>query len=270
MPEISFITTCMGRLEHLQQSLPTWLVQPDCEVVVVDYSCPQRSGDWVENTHPGVKVVRVEGQPYFNVSKARNAGARVASGRWFCMVDADVLLAPGFATEAKLLLDAGCFLRVEQGAPNDLMGMVMISRGAFNAVGGYDEVMEGWGAEDLDMYLRLHHIGQRQTALPARLLTAIPHGDALRTQNAAIRDRVLGWNVNRLYIEGKMSLWRMLGVPPTFEERRSLYALIRRAVMENSDAKEVRVELSLGPNPRVTRADVDFSVVLVLRNPANG
>ncbi len=270
MPQISFITTCMGRLDHLRQSLPTWLVQPDSEVVVVDYSCPQQSGEWVERTRPDVKVVRVPNEPYFNLSRARNAGAGAASGRWLCMVDADVLMAPDFTAALRHLLDTGYFFRVEQGARHDQAGTTLISRDAFNAVGGYDEVIEGWGAEDHDIYLRLQHEGQRRAHFPARLLSSIPHGDDLRTQHAAIRNRLLGWNVNRLYIEGKMTLMRLLGSPPALETRRSLYALVRRAVMENAGKKEVRVELSLGPGPRATHANVEYSVVLILKNPAAG
>lgn len=270
MPEISFITTCMGRLDHLRKSLPTWVAQPDCEVVVVDFSCPERSGDWVDATFPGVKVVRVTGQSHFNLSKGRNAGASVASGRWLCMVDADVMLAEDFAASVKPLLDTECFLRAEPGANKELMGTVLISRDAFKAVEGYDDVIEGWGAEDHDIYLRLQRGGQHQTTFPARLLTPIHHGDSLRTQNAAIGHRILGWNVNRLYIEGKMTLWRMMGSAPPLETRRSLYALVRRAVLENVNQQEVRVELSLGSNPRVTRANVEYNVSLVLKNPTHG
>ena len=270
MPGISFITTCMGRLDHLQKSLPTWKVQPNSEIVVVDYSCPQRSGDWAEATHPGVKVVRMEGEPHFNRCRARNAGAGAASGGWLCMVDADVLLAPDFTATVEPLLEAVCFYRAEQGAAIDLVGTALISRSAFDAVGGYDEVMEGWGAEDHDLYIRLQHTGQRLAPFPARLLKSIPHGDELRTQNAAIRDCNLGWNVNRLYIEGKVSLWRMLGVPPALETRRSLYNLVRRAVMEGAAQKEVRIELSLEQGPRVTGANVRYSVVLTLKDPTDG
>ena len=42
MSDIAIITTCMGRVEHLQQSLPTWLNQGAAEVVVVEYSCKRR------------------------------------------------------------------------------------------------------------------------------------------------------------------------------------------------------------------------------------
>lgn len=50
MPLLTFVTTCRGRLAHLRRSLPTFVAQPDAEVVVVDYDCPERSGEWVEQT----------------------------------------------------------------------------------------------------------------------------------------------------------------------------------------------------------------------------
>src|SRR5262249_23829435 len=49
-PRVWFITTCMGRLAALRRSLPTLCGQPNSRVVVVDYSCPEQAGAWVE-TH---------------------------------------------------------------------------------------------------------------------------------------------------------------------------------------------------------------------------
>lgn len=44
----SIVTTCKGRLQNLQRSLPTFLAQLDAEIVVVDYDCPQGAGSWVQ------------------------------------------------------------------------------------------------------------------------------------------------------------------------------------------------------------------------------
>ncbi len=266
--DISFITTCMGRLEHLQQSLPTWVGQSGTEIVMVDFSCPEKSGDWVSQAHPEVNVVRCGNEPHFRLAYARNAGAAVAKGRWLCFVDADVLLAPEFTAAVKPILQDNHFYRAEQGAPEDLLGTVLIPRGAFEAAGGYDEVLEGWGAEDTDLYLRLQKNGLRQDSFSSLSLAAIPHGDELRTEHAVIRDRKLGWNVNRLYLEAKFSLWRVVGKEPDLETRRSLYALVRSVVLAGADQAEVRVELALGRAPSVTPADVQQSLVLVLRNPS--
>ena len=75
MQLLSYITTCKGRLSHLQQTLPRIADQPHVECIVVDYGCPERCGDWVEAHHPNVMVVRTGPTEGFNASRARNAGA---------------------------------------------------------------------------------------------------------------------------------------------------------------------------------------------------
>ena len=95
MKKLSFVTTCMGRLEHLKQALPLQQ-HPDCESIVVDWSCPDNCGDWVEENYPDVRVVRVEGEQYYHRAKARNAGLQVATGEHICNADADLLIQPKF------------------------------------------------------------------------------------------------------------------------------------------------------------------------------
>jgi len=70
MHEFAFVTTCKGRLHHLQQTLPLIAAQAPDEIVVVDYGCPQNSGDWVEAHFPGVKVVRTTDDPGFCLPRA--------------------------------------------------------------------------------------------------------------------------------------------------------------------------------------------------------
>ena len=64
--KFSIVTTCKGRLAHLKQSLPAMLAQDGAEVVVVDYCCPERAGDWVESAFPSVQVVRADGEEGFS------------------------------------------------------------------------------------------------------------------------------------------------------------------------------------------------------------
>lgn len=267
MPEIAIITTCMGRLEHLQQSLPTWLNQGAAEVVVVDYSCPQRSGEWVERTHPTVKTVHCEGLTHFRIAQARNLGAAATTASWLCFVDADVLFMPHFLSEVATRLRRESYFLAEPGASPDLMGTVFIPRESFEAVGGYDEAFEGWGVEDNDIYLRLQRAGLTKADFPNSLLRAIPHGDALRTQNARIQDHVLGWNVNLLYIEAKTGISKLVEKDLPLASRKALYAHIRHAVLTGADEPEVRVEFALGSEPKITQADVEFRLLLALKHP---
>src|SRR3954465_14003560 len=99
---ITAVTTCMGRLEHLEITLPMMLAEFD-EVIVVDWSCPDWSGDWAAKE--GAKVVYKKGQEFFNASRARNLGARAATGRSVCFIDADCMVMPGTRNEIEKLLD---------------------------------------------------------------------------------------------------------------------------------------------------------------------
>ena len=75
MADLSIVTTCMGRLAQLRQTLGPMLAQDGgVPVVVVDYSCPDGAGDWVEANPPRARLVRVPGRARFNASAARNIG----------------------------------------------------------------------------------------------------------------------------------------------------------------------------------------------------
>jgi hypothetical protein len=52
--------------------LPLIVAQSPAEIVVVDYGCPQRTGDWVEEQLSPVKVVRVNDDPGFCVSRPQH------------------------------------------------------------------------------------------------------------------------------------------------------------------------------------------------------
>ena len=80
--EIAFITTCKGRLKHIQQTLPTMVAENPYEIILVDYGCPQGTGDWAESNYPSVKVVRVNDDPGFCAARARNIGAGHSTAPW--------------------------------------------------------------------------------------------------------------------------------------------------------------------------------------------
>ncbi|HEY4997615.1 MAG TPA: glycosyltransferase, partial [Usitatibacter sp.] len=139
MTRLAYVTTCMGRLEHLKQSLPRAAGQPDVSCVVVDYSCPDRAGNWVEQHFPGVKVVRIEGETRFNASRARNAGAAAAGDvEWLGFFDADILLDESFAKVVLPTLRRGSFYRSD-AVTRQSWGSVICRRDDFIAAGRYDE-----------------------------------------------------------------------------------------------------------------------------------
>jgi glycosyltransferase involved in cell wall biosynthesis len=92
MKSIAFVTTSKGRLNHIKETLPLMAAQNPDEIIVVDYGCPDGTGDWVEANFPVVKVVRIDDDPGFCVSRARNRGAAKSACDLICFIDADIKL----------------------------------------------------------------------------------------------------------------------------------------------------------------------------------
>jgi glycosyltransferase involved in cell wall biosynthesis len=231
MGELCYITTCMGRLAHLQQSLPRIAGQAGVDCVVVDYSCPDGAGDWVEANFPQVRVVRVEGETVFNRSRARNLGAAAATARWLGFFDADVLIAPGFAEAVLPMLKPGRYYRADP-VTDQTHGALIVQRDAFEAFGGYDETYEGWGSEDIDIIDALEFEELKADSFPGRLLSEIPHSDALRTQFQSFPDHWLQGQINSIYRGIKVDFRRLLRRQLTADEARPIYREVWRALRQ--------------------------------------
>jgi glycosyltransferase involved in cell wall biosynthesis len=231
MPNLSFVTTCKGRLDHLRQTLPRIATQPDTECIVVDYDCPDGTADWVRNNFPSVKVVRVTEAPVFCKPHAQNLGAAAASATWLCLVDADILVDQAFSVSLAPLLKSGHYLRPD---PIDLgaYGSLVCAREDFAAVEGFDETFAGCSYMDDDLYVRLGMAGVKAASFPGRHFVAIRHDDDLRTRYYEIKVRSLNHRINFLYANIKHDLMRQFGgenVP--LATRRSIYAEVKRVVL---------------------------------------
>lgn len=243
---LSIITTCKGRLDHLKQSLPRMAAQPGTETIVVDYGCPDGTGDWVAQHYPQVCLVRVRNVEGFNASHARNIGARAATAPWLGFFDADILLADRFSASVLPALRNGNYYRA---SPVTLQtwGSVICHRDDFFRINGYDEAYSGWGGEDDDLLamLALHRI--TGYGFPAALLSEVDHDDERRTRFAAVKSRWLQSRINQVYLHAKLDLVRLSGNPPTSQESRLIFAEIERTVLQANAAGNasctIRLEL---------------------------
>jgi glycosyltransferase involved in cell wall biosynthesis len=237
----------MGRLPFLQQTLPTLVAQPECRCVVVDYSCPQMTGDWVEAHFPQVEIVRVQNQTEFNLARGRNAGLAHVQEPWICFIDCDLKLSSEFAASVLPTLNAGHFYRADPLVDMGMCGSCICPTEVVQNLGGYDDVYEGWSEEDVDFYDSLEFLGLRRASFPASLLRHIPHDDDLRVQQFKKKNRWHYFTVNRIFRFIKFDLMRLNRKFLERPHREKLYQIVDQMVMDSlSQKKASELSLDLG------------------------
>jgi hypothetical protein len=214
----------MGRKDHVQQTLPAALRNTPFGVVLLDYSCPDGTGDWAEHTFaPAVAegrlvVERIAAKTSFHKTVALNHGARaaVAAGAsHLCFVDADTHPLPGFGDWAQReLATAPAHTVFISALTNDgrevaeLYGLLLLRSDLFEAAGGYAEDFLGWGCEDLEIRLRLalkHQASIRE--VPLCHLAFIQHPFEQRTANCTIKDWSISNSRNLLELDRRVHQW---------------------------------------------------------------
>jgi glycosyltransferase involved in cell wall biosynthesis len=146
------------------------------ELIVVD--------DWSTDataTIAAAAAARVERVTYRQISRTRNAGARVARGDRFVFVDADTLISGALVRATLQALDegaagGGATLRIDEDLPMYLRGVfaltrfvmhrrrwaagcyVFCARAAFERVGGFDETL--FASEEIAFSSALQRIGR--------------------------------------------------------------------------------------------------------------
>jgi len=232
-PLLTFIVSCKGRLAHLRQSLPRLAAQSRSEVVLVDSSCPERAADWAEEHVPSVKVIRHVDDGRFNLAVCRNRGLQAAVAPWVCFVDADVILMPDFVERIAPLLVPAAFLVFEDWhEKRGLTGSCVIPRNGLDLTGGYDEAYQGWGEEDLDLYMRLELRGFQKRLIPHTLAErVIQHDDAQRVAFHDQKSIELSHTIAALYRAAKYEfLTQAPAAIATAEQQFGLFETCRNTI----------------------------------------
>jgi len=161
--KVSFYTTCMGRLHHLRKTLPPnieW-AKPygNVEFVVLDYNSSDGLDEWAREAllphiRTGLVVYAKTFRPHwFQMGKAKNVAALLASGEVICNLDADNLIGEGFVEHIATLASPNTVVRAS-GNPGGAAGRIAMMRSDFVALGGYDERFIGWGYDENDLVER--------------------------------------------------------------------------------------------------------------------
>jgi hypothetical protein len=207
----AIVVTCKGRLAHLRQTLPLMLEHTPAPIVVVDWSCPEGSGDWAERRSDRVHVIRHPGERMFHKAAALNLGLRYAARQWgeyLIVLDADTMIREGLWSWIRENLPAGAFAFMQgHSARRDLSGLVVMHSDHYQESGGYDERMAGWGAEDWDMRARLHlKLGLPYVAIPWQLAEPIAHDDYARTRYQD-GDKMQSYKLNSRLLTDNVCEW---------------------------------------------------------------
>jgi len=178
--------------------------QSKSETIVVCSNHPDGAADWVEKNYPAAKIVMLDDENEFNMSKNRNAGLNLATTKWICFIDADIIIQSDFTDRVLPLLRDGNYYTFSQ--PGGLSGTCIAALNDLVSVGGYDEALVGWGGEDTDLHarLRLHKISSG--TIPLELIeSSIKHSQDTRTKYYHQKDIFVSHAIAELYAEIKFS-----------------------------------------------------------------
>jgi len=199
--KVSVVVGCMNREKMLNISIRSWLdIEPIKEIIVTDWSS-ENSLKYLELIDSKIKVIRIEGNDYYNASIPVNIAIKKSQYPIILKLDVDYIINPYGDFNALIDIDKGEFISgnwKDYEIDND-MGFVRGTNGFLCAykediekVGYYDESIENYGKEDCDMFKRLVDYGLKRKTLefnPNNIsIYHNPHSNYYRTENFKEKD----------------------------------------------------------------------------------
>ncbi len=171
--DLSVITVCMNRQHHLLASAQRVAAWPHHqEHLVLDWSShdPLKRSQLPDD--PRIRLERVEGEERWNLCRAYNFAAQLARGSLLLKLDADCW--PEDLDPVAYFADG--YERCWFGSGLDgRLGQFLMARESFEAVGGLNEVLVGYGFDDKDLKARLQSLNYSVQLMPEASIGVIPH-----------------------------------------------------------------------------------------------
>lgn len=176
----------MDRFSFLKQALPSWLLFPYYEIIIVDWSSKEEDiVPYIKSLNDKrVKIIRVPNQQHFNNGAAWNVGIHYACGELISGVDCDVIISPDVFQDM-LPLDPKNFYTGHQFYHT--YGTTLFSKAAWASVEGYTEIFRTWSQEDVLFYRSLQQAGYIHTFFPLNKLKHIDHDNTTRFKNSEFK-----------------------------------------------------------------------------------
>lgn len=191
-PAVSVIVPAYNSAPFLAETLRSALAQTyrDFELIVINDGSTDKTEEVIAEFRDRIVYLK---QPNRGVMAARNAGLQVARGQYIALLDSDDLLLPNFLEVLVGMLESDPSLSVAYpnaryfGWPKHdgklhqdvfpvaepvtfdrvlrrecyIFGLLVFRREIVETIGGYDETLEGQGAEDFELWLRMLRHGYR-------------------------------------------------------------------------------------------------------------
>jgi hypothetical protein len=178
----------MNRLSHIQKTLEQNIISNyhpgEAEFVLLDYNSTDGLEEWVKTLRSyidsGILVYyRTTGPQHYHRSHSRNMVFRLSNAGIVCNLDADNFLGQGFAAyilnEFDKYREEKIFITSSYQDRNTF-GRFCARIEDFLHVRGYNELLSGYGAEDLDIFDRMLSSGVHQKEIHnPSFLKAIDH-----------------------------------------------------------------------------------------------
>ena len=257
MLELSVVTVCMNRQQHLVQTAPHVQAWADglglsWEHVVVDWSSDDPIPRELLPASASVRLLRVNGEEGWSASRAYNFGCFNAHGARLMRLDADCWPQ---ALDATMLQDLGPH-QVLQGAVNGgSEGSWLMARELFQAVGGFHELLKGYGCDDIDLRARLQADGAEVITLPKQAIGVIHHSSAMRVhRNGSQRKDGCHPALHRAWKDAlvEANRWAVVLYPWSAERARTAYV--------QSPLGDWRADMSSIPEPSDALAERLFEI----------
>lgn len=163
---ISFGTSCMGRLHHLQETyiknIQTALdVDVNSKFVLLNYNSQDGMHDWVQTNLKDymaqgiVKYLKTTKPRVFSQSHTKNITARSADADIVCNLDADNFLSRDYLAQNLTFFKNNKYEhKISKPPAGGNSGRIMCYKKDLLEIGGFNECMTGWGFEDNDFFKR--------------------------------------------------------------------------------------------------------------------
>ena len=201
--DVSIVVGCKNREKMLDVSIRSWLYYPEIkEIIITDWSSDNPI-NYLEKIDPRIKVIRVDGQQYYNASTPVNIAIKKATSPIIMKLDTDYIINPYGNFYDLISINHNEFItgnHEDTIIDNDLNfvkgmnGYLCVYKEHIESVGYYDENIENYGVEDCDMFSRLCQLGLRRKTLqfnPCNIsIYHNPHNGYHRTKNFKEKDWV--------------------------------------------------------------------------------